>query len=171
VINLFYEQDYKPGSDPNDGLLSVRSLTEDNTVFTFKSTKASSLDLEFVSTDKDAATMIVPSFGVPDQKIELDADYAHRVFVRHVTMKNMVRIGSETLAKGAVDLVDREMAWSDLVERVIGGRLARFALRFPFDYDLGTTSFHRFIKVPEGVSKIRVTRAMIGLDDPNKDCA
>ena len=111
------------------------------------------------------AIVRLPSFGTPVQTIELKANYGNsRLFVKHVTVTNACRLGDDTLAKGAIDLIGRVMAWEiDSINGLGVGTLTNIALRFPYDYDINSLSPSRTIGIPPGVNKLIITGSEVGL--------
>jgi hypothetical protein len=160
-----YPAEYHPGSDPNDGA-AKDMLFDDDTEFKFTSVdQHDEPPIIFASTDPGLASAIAkyPSVGPISQAIELLAYYPNRTFTKHVVVQNLVRMGDNTLAKGASDLVDHMMTWQGLVQIPLG-RLAKLGLRLPFDYDVNSPLYKRSMDVPKGVSQILITRRIVGLD-------
>jgi hypothetical protein len=160
-----FPKDFKPGTSTSDGMAQL-ILERDSTAFIFSNAaNKSGPAVQFVSFDPKEADLIekFPSEQKISQTITWWPSYKRGVFVKHVVVKNAVRLGDDTFARGAVDLVDRVMTWHSDDADAPSGQLTEFALRFPFDYEIDSQLFTRMTKVPPGSNQIVITSGMVGL--------
>jgi hypothetical protein len=157
-----FPKDFGPGTNAGDGN-AAKILEQDDTGFLFVNPKPGPT-IEFLSCDPNVADAIekFPSEQKISQTITGWPSYKRRVFVKHVVVKNAVRLGDDTFARGAVDLVGRIMTWRSHSD-VPSGQLTKFSLRFPFDYDIDSQFFTRMTSVSQGPSQIFITGEMVGL--------
>jgi hypothetical protein len=138
-----FPKDFKPGTSASDGQAQL-ILEQDSTAFVFANgTNKSAPTIEFLSCYPQEES-VIEKFPIGAKDITNNyvlAQYKRGVFVKRLLVKNAVRLGNDTFARGAVDLVDRVMTWrSD--STAPSGQLTEFALRFPFDYELDKPTIH-----------------------------
>jgi hypothetical protein len=148
---------------------SATRLLEDYTDFDFMQPQSQSdVTVTFFSAPASLGEAIVtmPQHGDVEQKVELQADFKRRVFIKRVVCRNPIRTGTDALAFSTIDLIGRQMTWKSGVETSLNWKLVSFGMRFSYDYGFAqnyqTLSAGREIAI-NGSTSIKMTSQFLGL--------
>ncbi len=81
---------------------------------------------------EQGSIVTLPSFGKVEQAIEVYADFRKRVFIKRVRCKNLSRLGPNSTARSALDLIGRYFSWESSEVGLSQGALTKIAFGFPF---------------------------------------
>ena len=122
------------------------NLLSDNTVFDFSTPKSdSSIKLLSAKEGEQNIFVSLPTKGNPSQEIGLYADFQKRIFVKEVKSVNPLRMGKDISSISALDVIGRELSWSQSTTILPEEANAQWSLRkigfaFSYDYQEGSAS-------------------------------
>lgn len=120
-------EDWKPREIPDEEQ-AVHALLGDGVRFTFtQETDKHTVVFESVLPTYQSALVNLTKLPLK-QTVELAADFQRQVIIKTVRCDNPLRMGNDTLATSAMDLVGRELTWSPWAETHYEWKLKDFAL-------------------------------------------
>jgi hypothetical protein len=163
-----------PGAAAGEGLVK-QALLDDGTMLIFSDARvtqnpentATTIRFFCMPASMQDVFVTLPRVGDVEQKVELFADFKRRIFIKHVQCNNLPRLGPNSTARSAFDLVGRRLSldsttWSGDPRRYIVGNISKIAIVFPFnshadDYE------QRYIHIEPGEHNIVLDEERLGL--------
>lgn len=170
AVNLNFREEWLPTEISNDTDFSQYGereaafiLLQDAIAFEFRNSKSEddTDDIVLGSAYDELASVLLtlPRDHASNQKVRLGADFKTRQFNLYVETEYAIRIGGNTSAVSALDLVCREMSWERIESSGHDWFLTRFALVFPNDYD--DAQKYRYVEIPTGETSIIIAPSTI----------